>query len=132
MASNLNQVCIEGNLVRNPEMRSTPRGMPVLNFSIASNRYRKVGDEFEKETSYFDVQCWDRLAEDVYAFGKKGTPVKVTGRLKQDRWTGRDGKNASKIIIVAETVNKQERQPREHQEDYPQIQEHQETGGCPF
>ena len=130
MASNLNQVCVEGNLTRDPEMRYTPRCMKVLNFSIASNRYRKVGDKFEKETSYFDVQCWDKLAENVYSECRKGTPVKVTGRLKQDRWTGRDGKNASKIIIVADTVNKQERQPREHQEDYPQIQEHQE--GYPF
>ena len=130
MASNLNQVCIEGNLTKDPEMRYTAKGMHVLHLSIASNRYRKNGDEFEKETSYFDVQCWDKLAENVYNECRKGTPVIVTGRLKQDRWMGRDGKNASKIIIVADNVNRQERQPREHQEDYPQIQEHQE--GCPF
>ena len=130
MASDKNFVEIAGNLTRDPEMRSTPKGMPVLNFSIASNRYRKNGDEFEKETSYFDVQCWDKLAENVYSECRKGTPVKVTGRLKQDRWTGRDGKNASKIIIVADNVNRQERQPREYQEDCPQIQEHQE--GYPF
>jgi single-strand DNA-binding protein len=140
MASDKNELTVAGNLTRDPVMRSTPRGMAVCNFSIANNKYRKNGDVFEKETSFFDVQCWGDLAETVYNGCGKGTPVEVKGRLKQDRWTDRKGKNISKVIIVADGVTKQERQQRqpddnERHEDYEDrdkgVDRHR-GGMCPF
>jgi single-strand DNA-binding protein len=79
--------------------------LKVCNFSIATNCYykREGSTEFEKETSFFDVQVWGRLAEKSYAKGKKGRGVRVVGRLKQDRWQ-QDGKPRSKVYIVAEHV----------------------------
>lgn len=100
----LNSILIEGNVVRDPVIKETPRGSSVCNFSIASNRYYKQDDEFEQETSFFDVEGWGKLAE---ACGKgclKGRGVRVVGRLKQDRWTDAEGKNCSKIKVVAEHV----------------------------
>jgi len=100
----LNSILIEGNVVRDPVVKETPRGSSVCNFSIASNRYYKQEDEFEQETSFFDVEGWGKLAD---ACGKgclKGRGVRVVGRLKQDRWTDSDGKNCSKIKVVAEHV----------------------------
>ncbi len=102
--NSLNSILIEGNVVRDPVIRETPRGTPVCAFSIASNRFYKQDEEYEQETSFFDVESWSKLAE---ACGKnclKGRGVRVVGRLKQDRWTGADGKNYSKIKVVAEHV----------------------------
>jgi single-strand DNA-binding protein len=100
----LNSILVEGNVVRDPIVKETPRGTAVCTFSIASNRYFKQDDEFEEETSFFEIESWGRLAD---ACGKgclKGRGVRVVGRLKQDRWTGTDGKNMSKIKVVAEHV----------------------------
>jgi single-strand DNA-binding protein len=58
----------------------------------------------EKEVSFFDVETWSKVAENCYNLGHKGRGVRVVGRLKQDRWAGADGKQRSRITIVAEHV----------------------------
>ena len=102
--NNLNSVLIEGNMVRDPLVRSTPKGTQVCNFSIASNRFYKQDSNFEKETGFFEVEAWGKLVEPCVNQGRKGRGVRVVGRLKQDRWTGIDGKNHYKVTIVAEHV----------------------------
>jgi len=102
--NNLNSILIEGNLVRDPMLRSTPKGTQVCTMSLASNRYYKQDSGYEKEVSYFDVETWSRLAEACYNKGRKGRGVRVVGRLKQDRWSGSDGKPHSRVSIVAEHV----------------------------
>ena len=102
--NNLNSVLIEGNMVRNPLFRSTQKGSTVCNFTIASNRFYKQDANFEKEVGFFDVETWGKLAEICSSQGRKGRGVRVVGRLKQDRWTGNDGKNHAKVAIVAEHV----------------------------
>jgi len=100
MANSKNEVIIEGNLVRDPASEIVGKGLTVCNFSIASNRWYKIGDNFEKETSYFDVQAWGTMAEDIQAKTSKGTALSVKGRLKQERWE-KDGIRHSKVLIVA-------------------------------
>ena len=102
--NNLNSVLIEGNMVRDPLIRSTPKGTSVCNFSIASNRYYRQDSNLEKEVGFFDVEAWGKLADACGSLGRKGRGVRVVGRLKQDRWTGSDGKNHTKVAIVAEHV----------------------------
>ena len=102
--NNLNSVLIEGNMVRDPLVRTTPKGAPVCNFSIASNRYFRQDSNLEKEVGFFDVEAWGKLADACGNQGRKGRGVRVVGRLKQDRWTGSDGKNHTKVSIVAEHV----------------------------
>jgi single-strand DNA-binding protein len=102
--NNLNSILIEGNLVRDPLLRSTPKGTPICTFTLASNRFFKQETGLEKEVSFFDVETWAKLAENCYSQGRKGRGVRVVGRLKQDRWNGSDGKLRSKIAIVAEHV----------------------------
>ena len=102
--NNLNSVLIEGNMVRDPLIRSTPKGAQVCNFSIASNRYYRQESNLEKETGFFEVEAWGRLANTCSIQGRKGRGVRVVGRLKQDRWTGIDGKSHNKVAIVAEHV----------------------------
>jgi len=102
--NNLNSILIEGNMVREPLYRTTPKGTPVCTFSLASNRFFKQDTAMEKEVSFFEVETWSKLADACSNLGKKGRGVRVVGRLKQDRWTGNDGKNHSKIRIVADHV----------------------------
>jgi len=98
--NNLNSILIEGNLVRDPEMSYTPKGVAVCKFAVASNRFYKQEEELQKEVSYFDVTTWMRLAEVCGEYLKKGRGVRVAGRLKQDRWTDPEGKGRSKVYIV--------------------------------
>lgn len=100
----LNSILIEGNIVRDPTLKSTPKGTPVCTFSVASNRFFKQDSELEKEVSFFDVETWSRLAENCGNLGKKGRGVRVVGRLKQERWTDGEGKTKSHVKIVAEHV----------------------------
>ena len=105
--NNLNSILIEGNMVRDPLFRSTPKGTQVCNFTIASNRFYKqdrTDSAFEKEVGFFDVEAWGKLADICTIQGRKGRGVRVVGRLKQDRWTGTDGKNHTRVAIVAEHV----------------------------
>ena len=102
--NNLNSIIIEGNLVRDPLFRSTPKGTPLCTFSIASNRFYKQDSGVEEEVSFFEVESWARLAESCYNLGRKGRGVNVVWRLKQDRCSGPDGKPRSKVSIVAEHV----------------------------
>jgi single-strand DNA-binding protein len=102
--NNLNSILIEGNLVRDPLFRTTPKGTPLCTFSLASNRFFRQDSGLEKEVSFFDVETWAKLAEQCYNLGHKGRGVRVVGRLKQDRWTDSDGKVRSRVSIVAEHV----------------------------
>ena len=100
----LNSMLLEGNVVRDSILKKTPKGTPVCTFSIASNRYYMQDNTREKETSYFDVETWGKLAESCGKNCTKGRGVRIVGRMKQDRWVGSDGKNYSRIKLVGEHV----------------------------
>jgi single-strand DNA-binding protein len=104
LMNNLNSILIEGNMVRDPLLRETPKGTSVCTFSLASNRFFRQDSGLEREVSFFEVETWAKLAEACNNRGKKGRGVRVVGRLKQDRWTSTDGKPRSRITIVAEHV----------------------------
>ncbi|MDR2477638.1 MAG: single-stranded DNA-binding protein [Treponema sp.] len=129
--NNLNSILIEGNLVRDPLLRSTPKGTSVCTFSLASNRFFKQDAGLEKEVSFFEVETWARLAEACHSLGKKGRGVRVVGRLKQDRWTGSDGKAHSRISIVAEHVEfRPEFKKEAAVEKNPSLSEEAALPGC--
>ena len=100
-----NTVIVEGNLTRDPELKETPKGTPVCNFCVASNRYYKVDDESKKDVYFFDVEAWSGLAETCKNNLAKGKGVKVVGNLRQDRWTDGEGKNHSRVKIVASHID---------------------------
>jgi single-strand DNA-binding protein len=102
--NNLNSILIEGNLVRDPVFRLTAKGTALCTFTLASNRYYRQDAELEKEVGFFDVETWGKLGESCSTLGHKGRGVRVVGRLRQDRWTGADGKTHSRVSIVAEHV----------------------------
>jgi single-strand DNA-binding protein len=95
-----------GNCTRDPELRFTPSGQAVANFGVAVNRrwQNRQTQEWEEATSFFDISCWQQLAENVAESVQKGTRVVITGRLDQRSWETQDGDKRSKIEIVADDV----------------------------
>lgn len=96
----LNSVCLVGNLTRDPELKETPNGKSVLNFTVA------VNDNGNKEhTNFIPVTCWGKLAELVADYQVKGNKVAVAGRLYQDNWETEEGEKRSAMKVVAENVD---------------------------
>lgn len=106
MKNDLNNITITGNLVSDPELRHTPKGKPVCNFSIASNQTHKKDDGTVSEsTVYVDVSAWGEVGETVKHYKAKGDPVAITGRLSMDKWNDRiSGDPRSKLKIKAHEV----------------------------
>jgi single-strand DNA-binding protein len=102
--NNLNSILIEGVLKADPLYRVTPRGTPVCTFSIMSERFNRVDNNLQKEISFFNIEAWSKLAEMCDEKGHEGRGVRVVGRLREERWTDLDGKQRSKVVIVAEHV----------------------------
>jgi single-strand DNA-binding protein len=106
MANNLNSITVVGNITRDPEMRFTPSGVSKVTFGVAVNRSwrNQQSNEWEEQTSFFNVVCWRELADNVGASLKKGTRVVVTGRLEQRSWETEQGEKRSVVEIVADEV----------------------------
>jgi single-strand DNA-binding protein len=105
-------IILAGNLGRDPEMRYTPSGQAVTNFSVATNRqYTDSNGQQVKETIWFRVATWGKLAEICNQYLKQGSKVLVEGRLNPDLNTGgpriftrQDGTSGSNFEITAQTV----------------------------
>jgi single-strand DNA-binding protein len=93
-------------LTRDPEMRFTPNGQAVANFSVATNRRWKGRDGAAdgEDTQYHDVVVWGKQAEAIVPMLKKGGPVFVEGRIETRNWEGQDGAKRNKTEIIADNV----------------------------
>jgi single-strand DNA-binding protein len=88
-----NKIILVGNLGRDPELRYTPQGSAVCNFSVATNeKKRDKAGELQDVTTWFRVTLWNKQAENASKYLTKGSPVYVEGRLRIEEWTDRDGK----------------------------------------
>lgn len=106
MAGSFNRVILMGNLTRDPELRYTPQGKAVMDITLAINEYRARGAEgAEAPPTFVDVTLWERQAELVGEYLRKGNPVLIEGRLTQDRWDDKEtGKKMSKLKVTATTM----------------------------
>jgi single-strand DNA-binding protein len=103
MAS-FNKVILAGNLTRDPELRYTPKGSAVAGFSLAVNRtWKTESGESKEEVSFIEVEAWGRQAEVIAQYMRKGRPLLVEGRLKQDTWEDKNThQKQSKLKVVLE------------------------------
>lgn len=101
----MNQVTVVGNLTREPELRYTPSGAAVAKFGLAVNRSytNRNGDKVE-DTSFFNVNAWRQLAENVAESLTTGTRVIVTGRLQSRSWETEEGQKRTVVEIEADEV----------------------------
>ena len=96
----VNHVVLIGRLTRDAELKSLASGQTVCKFSIAVNRRRKNGDNWEDEPNFFDIVVWGRQGESLHQYLVKGKMICVDGELRQDRWQ-QDGQNRSKVEVIA-------------------------------
>jgi single-strand DNA-binding protein len=104
-------IIIVGNVGREPEMRYTPTGQAVTTFSVASSRnYNNSQGQRVKETIWFRVTTWGKLAETCSQYVQKGSKVFIEGRLQPDSnggpriWERQDGTKSASYEVVASTV----------------------------
>jgi single-strand DNA-binding protein len=101
----LNMVFLMGNLTRDPELRYTPNGQAVANFTIATNRVWKDAEGEQKDSAEFtDIVVWGKIAENVTNYLKKGRRVHVIGRLQTRSWEAQDGSKKYKTEVIATDV----------------------------
>lgn len=96
----LNVVAIMGRLVRDPELRQTQSGKNVASFTIACDRNRK-----EAPADFVPVTAWDKTAQFVCRYFRKGSLIAVDGRLQSRQYQDKAGNNRTAIEIVANNVN---------------------------
>ena len=104
MASD-NTVTLVGNITDDPELRFTPSGAAVANFTVAVNRRFKNGDRWEdKLDGFFRCSCWREMAENAAESLQKGTRVVVVGRLSQRSWEDQEGNKRSQVEVQVDEV----------------------------
>lgn len=100
-----NVVTLVGNITDDPELRFTPSGLPVANFTVAVNRrVPKDGGWEDKLEGFFRCSCWRDMAENVAESLTKGSRVMVVGRLQQRSWEDQDGNKRSAVEVQVDEV----------------------------
>jgi single-strand DNA-binding protein len=116
----LNKCMIIGNLGRDPEMRYTPNGQAVTQFTVAVNRnFKGANGDWQEETEWFRVVAWGPLAERTAGYLRKGRKVYVEGRLQTRQWDDREGQKRYTTELVAQTVTPLDARPRDELEAHP-------------
>ncbi len=101
MSVAFNKVILAGNITRDPELRFTGDGVPVVNFGLAVNDKRS---KKEDAVDFFDISAWRELGETIANYKKKGDPILVEGKLQYRTWEAQDGSKRSKVDVVAHNV----------------------------
>jgi len=96
MGKSVNQVILLGRLTRDVEVKATSSGKSVASASIAV-------DKGQDQTAFFEVSAWEKVADVLGKYTKKGSKVLIQGRLDQQTWE-KDGKKQSKVVVVAYDV----------------------------
>jgi single-strand DNA-binding protein len=100
-----NTVTLIGNLTDDPELRFTPNGAAVANFRLAVTPRVKDGEGWRNgETSFFRVNCWRQLAENVTESLGKGARAVVIGRLRMRSWETDAGEKRTVVEVEADEV----------------------------
>ena len=103
MAS-FNKVILMGNLTRDPELRQTQSGASVLGAGLAVNESYTAQDGSRRDnTTFVELSAFGKTAENIARFFRKGDPILIDGRLRQESWTDKQsGQARSKIVVVVE------------------------------
>ena len=122
----MNKCIITGNLVRDPELRTTTSGISVCSFTVAVNRRGKRDEQ--QEVDYFNVTAWRERGETCAKFLSKGKKVLVTGQVSVRTWE-KDGKHGANLEVVADEV--EFLSPKEQVQEQPQNTEKQRGSFLP-
>lgn len=102
---NLNKAVIIGNLTQNPEVKTTPSGQTVANFSVATNRFwNDQQGQRQEQAEFHNIVAWGKLAEISGQYLAKGRLCMVEGRLQTRSWDDQSGNRHWKTEIIAENI----------------------------
>ncbi|MBU1036796.1 single-stranded DNA-binding protein [Patescibacteria group bacterium] len=102
---NLNKAMIIGNLTRDPEVRTTPSGQPVANFTVATNIvWTDASGQKQEKAEFHNVVAWRKLAEIVGQYLKKGGKVYIEGRLQTRSWDDQNNIKRYRTEIIADNM----------------------------
>ena len=118
----INKVMLTGNLTRDPDLRSTAGGMPVLGFGIAVNERHKNNStgEWEDHPNFIDCTMFGARAQSVSRFLSKGSKVAIEGKLRWSQWE-RDGQKRSKIEVIVDEIEFMSRNNQPESEEAPVV-----------
>ena len=107
MAKGFNKVTLMGNLTRDVEMRTTPNGQNVANFSLAVSRsWKDANGQTQEQTSFINCVAWGKAGEIIAQYTSKGSALLVSGRLDQRSWDDKEsGQKRSTIEVNVEDFN---------------------------
>jgi single-strand DNA-binding protein len=122
----MNVICLQGRLVRDPELKQTNGGVPVTNFTIAVQRNTK-NQNGERESDFIDIVCWRHTAEFVSKYIGKGDLVCLNGSLQTRSYEDKNGNKRKAFEVVADNVHfggdratrNEEAEPEQEQEAKP-------------
>lgn len=98
----LNKIILIGNIGREADLRYTPQGTPVCNFTLATNEKRRSpSGESDTITTWFRVTLWGKQAESIHRYLQKGKQVYVEGRLRVTEWIDRDNRTRYSLEVTA-------------------------------
>ena len=101
----INRVVISGNLTRDPELRTTASGMPIMSMGVAVNDRRKNNQtgEWEDYANFIDCTMFGTRAQNIQRFLSKGVKVTIEGKLRWSQWE-RDGQKRSKLEVIVDEL----------------------------
>ena len=109
----LNKVFIAGRITQEPELRYTPKGTPVVRFTVATDRrYKDEMDQWQSMPMYIDVIAWSNQAENICKIAHKGTAVLVEGKIDTRSYVDSNNNNRKVFEIIADHIQSLERIPK--------------------
>lgn len=119
--SNLNKAMVIGNLTKDPEIKTTPNGVTVANFGVATNMaWTDQAGQKQEKVEFHNIIAWKKLADIIGRYLKKGSKVYIEGRLETRDWTGQDGVKRYRTEIIAENMIMLDSKPTNQQEQQAQ------------
>jgi single-strand DNA-binding protein len=116
--ANFNKAILMGNITRDPELRRTPSGKSVCNFTIAINRsWNDDSGQKREEVTFVKCAAWGPTGERIADSLGKGSPIMVEGRLTTSKWTAKDGTERSELSVFVESMQFLAGRPKEEREE---------------
>jgi single-strand DNA-binding protein len=114
----INSVIIVGNLIKDPAFRQTTTGVPVANFTIASNRkFKDNSGAIKEDVCFIGIVAWYKLAESCYENLRKGSAILVEGELQSRQWKTEDGFSRNTVEIKARRIQFLNHRDTHHEEN---------------
>ena len=103
MPKSVNKVILVGNLGKDPEIKYTPSGVAQAKFSLATNEsYKDKSGQWQERTEWHNIVAWQRMAEIIGEYVKKGSKIYIEGRLQTSSWDDKEtGQKKYKTEIIA-------------------------------